>query len=217
MSELTLILIIILIPGAIAAIIYNKLAIHRKWSSFDFILYASLSGVISYLLLQISITLKWYLFSDTTKTSFEILEVWDILNVEVIPYREIIYASFFAIIIGCLITYSTQNKLLYRFAQKIKISNKYGDDNLFNHFLNSPEIEEIYIRDIENKLTYHGILNFFSENDDVFELVLSDVSVYGYHESQHYYDTERIYLSLNKENTKIEKVTRPKENNGEEN
>ena len=215
MSELTLILIIILIPGAIAAIIYNKLAIHRKWSSFDFILYASLSGVISYLLLQIFIILKWCIFSHSAKSTYDILEVWDILNIEIIPYDEIIYASIFAVLIGCLITFITQNKILYKVAQKIKISNKYGDDNLFNNFLNSPEIEEIYIRDIENQLTYHGILNFFSENDDVFELVLSDVSVYGYSDSQHFYDIERIYLSINKENTKIEKVTRPK--NGETN
>ena len=48
MSELTIKLIIILIPGAIATLIFGKLILHKEWSSFRFVLYSILFGIVSY-------------------------------------------------------------------------------------------------------------------------------------------------------------------------
>jgi len=47
MSELTIKLIIILIPGAIATLIFGKLVLHKEWNNFKFVLYSILFGVVS--------------------------------------------------------------------------------------------------------------------------------------------------------------------------
>ncbi len=46
-SELTLKLIIILIPGAIATVIIDKLTIHKEWPPFKFVVNAIILGIFS--------------------------------------------------------------------------------------------------------------------------------------------------------------------------
>lgn len=52
-SELTLKLILLLIPGAVASIIYEKLTIQKKWPAFKFLAHSILFGALSYLLTQL--------------------------------------------------------------------------------------------------------------------------------------------------------------------
>lgn len=95
-------------------------------------------------------------------------------------------------------------KVVNRFGKWLKLTNKYGDENLYSYFLNAKEVEEVYVRDIENGLTYHGLINSFSENDDIKELVLIDVVVYEYESSKKLYELDKIYLSKSKESLIIE-------------
>lgn len=94
--------------------------------------------------------------------------------------------------------------MLNKFSNKFKISTKYGDENLYSHFLNANEIDDIYLRDIKNNLVYHGVVSFFSEKENFKEIVLNDVSVYRYEDSEHLYDIERVYLSLKTDDLVIE-------------
>ena len=52
LTELTLRLVVLLLPGAIAALIVDKLTPHRPWSSFRFILHAIILGSITYITYQ---------------------------------------------------------------------------------------------------------------------------------------------------------------------
>lgn len=51
-SEFTLKLILILVPGALASIIFEKLTIYKKWSAFEFTAMSILFGGVSYIIAQ---------------------------------------------------------------------------------------------------------------------------------------------------------------------
>nr|WP_288931322.1 hypothetical protein [uncultured Allomuricauda sp.] len=195
-SELTLKLILLLIPGSIACIIYERLTIHKQWNSFKFVTNAILFGAISYLVAQLGFGICG---TDETFANF-----WENLPTKEIPYDAIAKASMISILIGISSTAIDNYKLINRFGKWLKLTNKYGDENLYSYFLNAKEVEEVYIRDIENNITYHGIINSFSENEHFKEIVLIEVDVYEYETSKIMYSLDKVYLSKANDNLIIE-------------
>lgn len=131
--------------------------------------------------------------------------LWDTLNDKPkIPYIEIILAMGIAIILGFILTKADTYKWLNNFAKRYKISDKYGDEPLFSYFLNLKDTEYVYIRHIKHNFTYLGYVSSFSENEDFREVVLSNVTVYSYDESEELYQVSRLYLCLEKDDIIIE-------------
>lgn len=95
-SELTHKLIIILIPGAIATRIYQKVTIHEKWTSFIFVVNSIVFGGFSYLLTEFFI---YNCYDDKRLVKF-----WSNLPVEDIPYYLVIKTCIAAVLIGYIIT-----------------------------------------------------------------------------------------------------------------
>jgi len=205
-SELTLKLIILLIPGGIGSIILERLTVHKPWTSFRFILNAIIIGVFAYVTLQLFVMFLFNVCSCMNINFASSLTVWQSLKEGsmVIPYEEVLYASIIAVVIGLILTLADTNKWLNNFANKYGISHKYGDENLFSYFLNSKEAGYVYIRHIKHNLTYLGYINSFSETAEIKEIVLSDVSVFTYTDSQLLYEIDKIYLSLSKDDVIIE-------------
>lgn len=195
-SELTLKLILLLIPGSIACILYERLTIHKQWNSFKFITNAILFGAISYVLAQILFNIC------RVDPSFDTF--WKNLPTKEIPFQVIIKASIVSMLVGLIATGLDHYKLINKFGKWIKLTNKYGDENLYSYFLNAKDTDEVYARDIDNNLTYHGLINSYSENDEIKEILLVDVVVYDYTSSEELYLLDKIYLSRSKENLIIE-------------
>ncbi len=201
MSELTLKLILSLIPGAISTLIYGKMILHKEWNNFRFVLYSILFGVFSYLVLQTVIEII-NLFKNCNVSD---LTIWDNLSTSSsIPYNDVILSTITSIILAFIMSIIENKKVINKIGQKAGISHKYGDENLFSRFLNSSEIEYVYLRVPESKLTYHGWVKSFSESDSVSEIRLGDVSVHNYDDSELLYEIDEIYLSFKKQNIIIE-------------
>lgn len=201
MSELTIKLIIILIPGAISTLIFGKLILHKEWTSFRFVLYSILFGIISYLLLQFGINLI-NLFPSIKLSD---LTIWKNLNnTAFIPYKEVGFASIISVITAFIASFIENKKIINKVAGFFGISGKYGDENLYSMFLNSKNVEFIYLRDIKNQLTYHGWVKSFCETENVSEIRLCEVAVYNYSDSEFLYEVGEVYLSLNKQEIIIE-------------
>lgn len=203
-SELTLKLIIILIPGAIATRVYQKVTIHDKWTSFQFIANSILFGSFSYLITELIIV---ELYDDKRLINF-----WNDLSTSEIPYDIVLKTCVTALFIGLVVSAIDHFKILNWFAKKIKISNKYGDENLYSHFLNASNVSEIYVRDLENNTTYHGMIDSFSETDTTCEIVLWDVAVYSNDTSELANKLDKVYLSRPKNNITIELPIKSEEN-----
>jgi hypothetical protein len=128
---------------------------------------------------------------------FGTLTTWTIIDATLpsIPLKEVFFASIISPLIAFSASAIINFKLLNKLAQILKVSFKFGDENLFSFFLNSEEVDWVYVRDREGELTYLGRVISYSECDSIQEIVLSDVSVYEYETSKHVYDLSLIYLS----------------------
>lgn len=173
-SELTLKLIFVLIPGALASLLFEKLTFHKPWNSFKFIYHSILFGVLAYLITGWFIQIWNWVF----QANWAALKIMKNIGSKEIPFIEIGNASVTGVILGLVSTAIDHYKLINRLATRIKISNKYGDINLYSHFLNSPYTSPVYIRDLKSGLTYYGLVDFFSETEEIREILLRDVSVY---------------------------------------
>jgi hypothetical protein len=209
-SALTLKLIILLTPGILATTIYKRLTIrHKEQSDFMFVVISIMFGMFSYLILQIInylISLAKNICSKTIEEYETIKTFSDLSNGNSIPYSEVIWACIISIILGFLISKLDHSKLINTFARKWNISNKYGDENLYSYFLNSPDVNWVYVRVIENSLTYLGWVESFSETIENKEIVLNQVTVYDYPDSKKMYEIERIYLVFPKDKVIIEQA-----------
>jgi hypothetical protein len=203
-SELTLKLIFVLIPGALASLIFEKLTIHKPWNSFKFVSHSILFGVLAYLFTSLFITLWNWIFD----ANWNALDIMKNIASKDIPFVEIGNASVTGIILGLTSSAIDHYKVINRIATWLRISNKYGDINLYSHFLNSPNIDPVYFRDLKSNLTYHGLVESFSENDEIREIVLRNVRVY-YNEGKseeimELYQLNAVYLSRSKDDVLIE-------------
>ena len=183
---------VILFPGLISTVIADKITVHSKnWVSFKYGIYSFVFGVFCYVIVQILSWLMTYIPERLNILPLRAgtLAVWSIVtdNRARIDLREVFAAAFFG---AFLVNY----KIFHKFAQKLLISQKYGDENLYSYYLNAKEIDWVYVRDFERKLTYQGRVISFSENDKIQELVLADVTVFAYEDSTEYYSVPNIYL-----------------------
>ena len=212
-SELTIKLIMLLIPGAICTIIIEKLTVHKPWSPFKFVVNVILTGCLTYLIYQLGITT----INKICNRENYILLVWENLtNEEIIPYNEIIVGSIISIFLGLLLSAFIQFKILNKIAKRLRITEKYGDENLYSYFLNSPITDEVYIRNIETGMTYHGLVHSYSEDEKNKEIVLSSVTVYDSESGKELYDLHNIYICKVDENIIIELPHKINNENGEE-
>ena len=212
-SELTLKLIIILLPGAIAFLIYQKLTIsYKRKDSFYFVLNSIVFGSITYLICEL------ILGGVFGYSGFE--DFWLNIKSKDIPFTIVAIASGFAILVGYNAAYIDNNKWINRLAQKLGFTHKYGDENLFTYFLNREDIQEVFIHDIANNLSYNGTIRHYSETDEFKEIVLENVNVYAYDapEKGVAYSLKSIYLARPKDNLSIEApfINSKKSDNGKE-
>jgi small nuclear ribonucleoprotein (snRNP)-like protein len=218
-SALTLKLIIILIPGAIGALLFDSITTHKEWTPFKFVVNSIIMGIFAYLLLQVISDIPSFIHNicSTKKVVPEPLLIWGALSdSKSIPYWEVFWSSLLGIVVGGVATALYFYKFFNRMSKWLKISNKYGDENLYSYFLNAKNTRIVYVRSIKNNITYHGYVKAFSETDNFSELVMTDVSVYDYQASKKFYDVDQIYLSFVKTEVVIE-LANPKQVNGEEN
>jgi len=96
-----------------------------------------------------------------------------------IPLSEVLLACIISIFIGLLATYVGEKKIIFSWAQKLKISDKYGNESLFLKFMGKEDVREVYLKDIKNNLMYHGYIEYFGETDTIREIVLKDVDIYN--------------------------------------
>lgn len=198
MNQLAITLIFTLLPGIVAAVILDKLVFHQRWNSFRFTLYSLLLGLISYMSLQVF----YWIYDIATSCSFSSgawtsLTFWDSVVSEKpqIDKKEVFLVTAISVPVAFIVAWAINQKLLNKLAQRIRVSAKYGDENLYSYFLNAEEIDWVYIRDIENDLTYEGRVVSYSESENTHEIVLSEVKVYRYSDSSELYEMPKMYIS----------------------
>lgn len=198
MNDLAILIGLISFPGLISTILCDKLLVHaERWDAFKYGVYTFVFGVGSYVALQSAV---WLLAATDRHLPWlearDQLQLWTtLISGKSLDFSEVGWATAIAPLIALVSVYFVNKKIINRAAQKLGISNKYGDENLFSYFLNSPDVYWLYVRDPGAALSYRGAVRSFSETKDVQEVVLTDVTVYSYPDSDELYRLDSIYLS----------------------
>jgi len=201
MNQLAVAIAIVLFPGLIASVICDKVIVHyQRWEIFKYGIYSFVFGLLCYTLLQgIVIGLNSF---DKILPGVEVgssgrLSAWTLVTAEKykIDLAEVLWATILAPLIAAVAAAVVNLKLITRAAGKLGISDKYGDENLYSFFLNSKNVDWVYVRDREMKVTYFGRVISFSEYSNVQELALEDVDVFDLDTSALLYSVKAIYLT----------------------
>ncbi|MGN2242459.1 hypothetical protein ACFWZU_02995 [Frateuria sp. GZRR33] len=198
MSQLAVLIGLISFPGLIATIVCDKLLVHaERWNTFKYTVYTFVFGVSSYVLLQ---GIVWIVSAFDRHMPFlqprVSLQLWGtLISGRDLSFTEVAWATGLSPAVALFATTCVNKKVLHRLAQSVGISSKYGDENLFSYFLNSPDVYWVYVRDKTTGQTYRGLVRSFSETKELQEVVLTNVTVYNYEDSSVLYELDAIYLS----------------------
>jgi hypothetical protein len=192
-------LALIFIPGFIWMKIHTRYGSKGERTQFDLILNVFIFGVISYGLLYII-----YRWNGWNLRIFELeSDSRKLLQPEIFP--EILAALSIAVVGGIVTLYAENYKLLTRFVQLIRATKTFGDEDVWDFVFNSssPSVNWVNLRDFDQRVTYAGWVELFSESGQLRELVLREVEVYDF-DGNKMYEVPRLYLARERDNIHIE-------------
>jgi chromate transport protein ChrA len=192
-SELFIKVLLVMVPGILAALFVASFAFERKWNQFRFILYSAILSVVAYATLGL-------FQAQVARKSWEAL----LGNATDIRASEVLFATLIAVGIALLLSYIIVNKGFFRLFKLLGLTSKYGEESLYSHFLATQTLGSIYIHSLAHNLTYSGWVTHFAEKPAGNEILLEDVDVYEYKTAKFLYKLEKAYICFDSNNFVIE-------------
>ena len=199
-SPFLLQLAILLLPGVIWAHLDARYASKLRLTDTAFLLRAAIFGLASY-------AATWVVYSAFGQP-FQIVDLAAAATTNVLTGElaiQIGVATVVGVLLSVLWMYAVTYKWMSKLLRRIRATNTYGDEDVWNFALNSsdPASEYVNVRDFENKITYAGYVRIFSETDKIRELVLSDVRVFSF-DGDLLFESPRIYIARRLEGIHLE-------------
>lgn len=188
-SALFIRILVLALPGRIGSLFYRKLRGGRKQKDWRDLAEITLFALSSYALYGVVLEM---VIAGKSPAALEAL--FD----ESVPVRwgEVVVASGGSIALAIVASYLHRFKLINRFGQLIGATHRYGDEDVWEFFHNSPDIGSwVFVRDHKLDLVYYGWIESYSESEDERELLLSDVQVYRNETSEPLYFVPLMYVS----------------------
>jgi hypothetical protein len=209
-TELVWKLFLMLLPGVVSTLMLRQISSSRKDGIFEFIIQSALFGIATFLLMEFGYSLfniiKAVLLKNH-KLEFGLnLSIWENIFDNSSKYNkvEILISYILSIPLGVFYGFLLNKKLINKLFQKLRITKRYGDNDVWSFFLNSPTTQWILVRDKSTNLTYFGKIRAYSDSAEKREILLNDVKVYTSNTWQHLYDSETVFLELDNYNFSIE-------------
>jgi len=196
LSEFTFRLILLFIPGLITFFIVEALTTHKE-AKFHRILFLSLIfGFISYLIYGIA-TLIFNLPFTFLKS---------LTNETNLNYTEILVVTLISFPIAFIISALDNYGVLYKFGFFLRASKTAGPIGVWGWAMQEYfENKYVIIRDLNNNLTYEGLVAAYSEvKDEEEDFLIINVKVFTSSTGELQYETPALYLSRDKKNLIIE-------------
>jgi len=176
---------------------------HQKYTIFEFDIYSAVLGIGTFIIMELFCSLYWFIlgiFSKSISTEFGLnLKIWDnLLNGQsTLNKNEIFISYLLAIPIGFFWGFIISKKIIIRIFQKLKLTKRYGDDDVWSFYLNSPSTEWIYLHHKKSNLTYFGRIRAYSDSTEKREILIEDVIVYESDTWTEKYQSNAVFLELN--------------------
>lgn len=125
--------------------------------------------------------------------------------------KAIMVSTLCSVPVAGLLSFFYRLKVWNRLCQWARLSNRYGDEDVFNYFLDS-ELDAprwYVVRDHKESLIYYGGIAVWSDEAEDRELLLAEVDVYsnqGDGNAQFLYSCSNLYLCRNRDDLSIELI-----------
>jgi len=183
---------------------------NKNYPPFYFIIYSAILGLSSFVILEVIHSVYHIIravFNSEIKLYWNLnLTIWDSIMNGKSEFKttELLSAYIVAIPFGLFIGYLTQHKSLNKILQFLKLTTRFGDGDVWSHFLNMEEVEWLIVRDKQSNLAYFGSVRSYSEANDKREILLEEVDVYTSDTWEKLYTSKAVFLELNDKQFSIE-------------
>ena len=211
-------LFLILLPGVISTIMVRYVTTNQKYTIFEFVIYSAVLGIGTFIGMEFLLTIWNIILSIFGINSFHLdlnLTIWDNLFTEhsKLNKHEVFISYIMSIPFGLLCAYLITHNKIIKLLQKFKLTTRFGDNDVWNFYLNSPNTEWIYLHNKRSNLTYFGKIRAFSDSGEKREILIEDVVVYLTSTWEKLYLSDAVYLELNNYDFTIETPKIEKEEN----
>jgi hypothetical protein len=197
LSTLAIRVLLLFFPGVICALLVDALTVHRERTPAQFLTHSFVLGLGSYLSLnfvrdivfQIAHSAGWR--RPLPVTFFDAL-IDEKLR---ISWGEIALATLAAVVLGIGVSAALNHQFIHTAANRLRITKKFGDLDVWALLFNSPEVGWVVVRDLANDLTFRGWVDAYSDHGATPELLLRNVTVFRSSTGDQLYGTERVYLA----------------------
>jgi hypothetical protein len=190
-------------PGFIAFIIFRKIAVYRKSSKKQFGFSEVFVVVICSLLICFIYDFFIFLINKLFKTGYT-STISKLFNVEIYNTTELLFLCIISIILGFLLSGLESKKLINKVAVKLKITQYYGEEDIWTTFCSNNDINWVYVRDHKYNLIYYGAIKSYSDPEEDRELILTDVQVFS-SDGELCYNSPVLYICRHHHDITIEK------------
>lgn len=202
-TALALRLVLLFLPGIVCSYTVDALTMHRRRTPFFFLLQSLIYGSGSYLIYWAAVKLLSPVFGWLAGIEVVFLRALVDPNVA-ISIREVFFASATGVLLGLCLTVIATYKLHTRLVKFLRITDRFGELDVWGFTFNTPGGKWVVVRDHEHDLAYDGWVKAFSDDAKEAELLLRDVRVLRNSTAKELYTVDAIYLSLDRSNLVIE-------------
>ena len=108
-------------------------------------------------------------------------------------WSELSIASGFGVIFGFVGGYIHRYSIVNRIGLKIRASNRFGDEDIWETFLNG-RAKWVIVRDLRRNMMFFGFVRYYSDSGKQREILLEEVDVYTNDTGDLLYSSAAVYL-----------------------
>lgn len=116
-------------------------------------------------------------------------------NLNITP-KEILIATIVSIVFSILIIYVINFNLMYKLAGKLRLSTKFGNNDVWLTLFNDKNTTWITLRPSDCGQYFVGEVEHFSDENNIRELTLVNVAIYSDDNGKYLYSQDKIYFSF---------------------
>jgi hypothetical protein len=185
-------LLILLIPGFICFSIVKKIAVYRRESKNNFGFQDIIIIIVFSLIICMFYDLTCILINHLLKTDYP-STLSKIIRVEMYNAVELAILCLLAIISGYIFSTIETQKIINKTAMTLKITQYYGDTDVWTSFCSNKNTVWIYARDHKLNLIYYGLLEQYSDPGEERELIITNVMVFS-EDGEFCYNCPKMYI-----------------------
>lgn len=194
-------LFVFFLPGVLTTILIRYITTSKNYSNFYFIIYSAVLGIGNLIFLEFFMNIynliAFVICNSKTLDIGLTLDLWDsIFSNGKYNKNELLYSYIIAIPYSVIISYIIQKKWVHKILKKLKLTKRYGDEDVWSYFLYSEEVEWIIVSDKSNSLSYYGYIQSFSDSGEKREIMLTNVDIYRTADWEHLYSSNAIFLEF---------------------